>query len=74
MIQKILQDINRYLLLNVVNNKHLFAKNLEVYNQDTRSANNFYLSITNLTKYQTGAHYAEIKTFNHLPTHKKCST
>jgi len=34
-----------------VNNKHLFTKNLEVHNDDTRSANNFHLSITNLTKY-----------------------
>jgi hypothetical protein len=33
----------------------------EVYNHDTRSANNFHLPITNLTKYQKGAHYAGIK-------------
>jgi len=31
--------------MNVVNNKHLFTKNLEVHNHDTRSDNNFHLPI-----------------------------
>jgi hypothetical protein len=53
----------------VVNNKYLFTKNLEVHNHDTRFANNFHLSITNLTKYQKGAHYAGIKILIHFPTH-----
>ena len=56
----------------MVYNKHLFTKNLEVHNDDTRSANNFHLPITNLTKYQKGAHYTEIKIFSHHPTHIKC--
>jgi hypothetical protein len=60
------------LLLYVVNNKHLFTKNLEVHIHDTRSANNFHLPITNLTKYQKCAQYAGINIFNHLPTHIKC--
>jgi len=47
-----------------VNNKHLFTKNLEVHNHDTRSANNFHPPITNLTKYQKTAHYTEIKTLS----------
>jgi hypothetical protein len=51
------------ILLYVVNNQNLFTKNLEVHNHDTRPANNFYLPITNLSKYQTGAHYAGIKIF-----------
>jgi len=59
------------LLLYVVNNQHLFTKNLEVHNQDTSFPNNFYLPITNLTKYQTGAHYAGIKICNHFPTYIK---
>ena len=59
------------LLLYVANNKHLFTRNLEVHNHDTRSANNFHLPIINLTKYQKGGHYAGIKNFNHLPTHIK---
>jgi hypothetical protein len=46
------------LLLYMVNNKHLFTKNVEVHNHDTRSANNFHIPITNLPKYQKGAHYA----------------
>jgi len=60
------------LLLYVVNNIPLFTNNLEVCNHDTRAANNFNLPITNLTKYQKGAHYAGIKIFNHLPTHIQC--
>ena len=59
------------LLLCVVNNKHLFTKNLDVHNHDTMSANNFHLLIYNLTKYQKGAHYAVIENFNHRPTHIK---
>jgi len=60
------------LLLYVGNNIHLFTKNLEVHNHDTRLANNFRLPITNLTKYKKGGRYAGIKIFNHLPTHIKC--
>ena len=60
------------LLLCVVNNKHLFTKILEVHKHDTRSAKNFQLPITNLTKYQNGAYYAGIKIFNHLPIHIQC--
>jgi hypothetical protein len=41
------------LLLYVVNNKHLFTKNLAVHNHDTRSANNFHLPITNLSYLHT---------------------
>jgi len=59
------------LLLYVVNNYHLFTTNLEVHNHNIRTANNFHLPITILTKYQKGAHYAGIKIFNHLPTHIK---
>jgi hypothetical protein len=58
-------------LLYVVNNQHLFTKNLEVHNHDNRSANNFHPPITNLTKYQKGFHYAGIKILNHLPTYIK---
>jgi len=54
-----------------VNNKHLFTRNLEVHNHNTRSAKNFHLPITNLTIYQKGAYYTGIKIFNYLPTHIK---
>ena len=55
----------------MVNNKHLFTKNLEVHNHDTRSANNFHLPTINFIKYQKGAYYTGIKIFNHLPAHIK---
>jgi hypothetical protein len=61
------------ILLYVVNSQHSFTKNLEVHNHNTRTANNFYLPITNLPKYQTGAHYAGIKIFNHFPSYIKCA-
>ena len=60
-------------LLFYVVNIHLFTKNLEVHNHDTRPANHFYLPITNFIKYQTGAHYAGIKIFNHFPTYIQCA-
>jgi hypothetical protein len=61
-----------FLLSYVVNNKHLFTKNLAVHNNDIRSANNFHLHFTNLTKYQKAIHYVGIKIFNPLPTHIYC--
>jgi hypothetical protein len=57
--------------MSVVNNKHLFTKNLAVHNHDTRSVNNFHLPITNLTKYQIGPYYTGIKIFNYLSTRIK---
>jgi len=59
------------LLMYVVNNKQIFTKKLEVHNHDTRSAKNFHLPTTNLTKYQKGAHCTGIKIFNYLPAHTK---
>jgi hypothetical protein len=55
----------------VVKNKHLFTRNLEVHNHNTRSVKNFHLPITNLTIYQGGPYYTGIKIFNYLPTHIK---
>jgi hypothetical protein len=37
------------------------------HNLDTRQINNIYLPQANLTTYQKGAHYSEIKFFNNLP-------
>ena len=71
---KILPLYSQYifsLLRYVVKNKHLFTRNLEVHNHDTRSAKNFHPPITNLPKYQKGAYYTGIKIFNYLPTHIK---
>jgi len=58
-------------LMCVVNNKHLFTKNLEVHNHNTRSVNHFHPPITDLTKYQKGPHYTGIKIFSYLPTNIK---
>jgi hypothetical protein len=60
------------LLLCIVNNKQLLTKNSEIHYHNTRSINNFYVPITNLTKYQRGTRYSVIKIFNHLPTHINC--
>jgi hypothetical protein len=59
------------LLMYVVNNKHLFTKNLEVHNHYTISANNFHLLITNVTKYKKKAYCTGIKNFKYLPNHIK---
>ena len=54
------------LLLYVVNNKHLFRRKWDVHSHDTRSANNFHLPITNLTK-----HLMQELNCNCHPTHIK---
>jgi hypothetical protein len=73
---KILPFCSRYIfsvLLYVVNNKCLFTQNLEAHSYDTSFASDFHLPITNLTKYQNGAHYPQIKIVSNLQTHMKCS-
>jgi hypothetical protein len=68
---KILPLCSQYifsLMLYVVNNRHLFTKNSEIHNIDTRQNNNLYPPITSLTKVQKGAYYLGIKIYNHLPT------
>jgi hypothetical protein len=62
------------LVLYMVNNRLLLIKKLDICNFVTISVNNFQQPCTNLTRYQKGAHYAGIKSFNHLPTHMKCAT
>jgi hypothetical protein len=44
-----------------VNNTHLFTKNLEPHNLNTRPADNAHLPITNSTKYQKGVIMQELK-------------
>lgn len=55
----------------LVNNKHLFTKNLEIHSHNTRNASNLHVPAANLTKYKKGAHYMGIKIFNHLPDYIK---
>jgi hypothetical protein len=59
------------LVMYMVNNKHLFTKNLEIHSHDTRKANNFQLPTAKFTKYQKGAHKKNKKIFNHLPDYIK---
>ena len=59
------------LLMYVVNNKHLFTKNLDIHNHDTGPANDFHLPTIHLTEYRKGAYYRRIKTFNYLSAHIK---
>jgi len=73
-IMEILPFYSQYifsLLLCVVSNKHLFTKNIEGHNHDIRSANNFHLPFTSITKQQKGVHFAGIKFF-HLATCIMC--
>ena len=55
------------LLMSVVQNKNPFSINIENHNIDNRQRNNLYLPQANLTIYQKGAYYLEIKIFNNLP-------
>jgi hypothetical protein len=55
----------------VLNNKHLFTKNLEIYSYNTRSANNLHVPAANITKYKKGAYYVGSKVSNRLPNHIK---
>jgi hypothetical protein len=67
---KILPLCSQYifsLMLYVVNNRHLFTKNSEIHNIDTRQ-NNLNPPITSLTRVQKGTYYSGIKIYNHLPT------
>ena len=71
---KILPFYCQYILslsMYMVNNKHLFTKNLEIHSHSTRMASNFHVPTAKLTKYQKGAHYMGIKIFNHLPGYIK---
>ena len=54
------------LLMFVVQNKNLFSTNIENHNIDTTQRNNLYLPQANLTIYQKGSYYLEIKIFNNL--------
>jgi hypothetical protein len=71
---EILPFSSKYILslsIHVVNNRHLFTKNLEIHSHNTRSANNLHVPDANLTKYKKGAHYMGSKIFIHLPNHIK---
>ena len=56
------------LIMFVVNNRHLFLDNADLYSIKTRNSQNLHLPLPHLTKYQKGVHYAGVWLFNHLPT------
>ena len=55
------------LLLNTINNKHLFNTKNEINKYKTRSNNNLHLPVVNLKKFNKGAYISGIKVFNNLP-------
>jgi hypothetical protein len=67
---KILPLCSQYiysLMQYIVNNIHLFTRNTEVHNIDTRQNINLFPLSTSFTKVQKGAYYSGIKIYNHLP-------
>jgi hypothetical protein len=60
-------------MLYIVSNIHLFTRNTEVHNTDTRQNINLFLPSTSFTKVQEEAHYSGIKISNHLPSELKQS-
>jgi hypothetical protein len=59
------------LMLHTVNNIHLFTRNTEAHNIDTRQNINIFLPSTSFTKAQKESHYSGIKIYNHLPRELK---
>ena len=56
------------ILLFVTKHKDLFLSNSQVHKINTRQTFNLYVPTANLTIYQKGIYYSEIKIYNHLPT------
>jgi hypothetical protein len=55
------------LLLFVVKKRELFSSNNELHPFSTRQHQNMHQPSANLTKYQSGVYYMEIKLYNSLP-------
>jgi hypothetical protein len=66
-IDNIFIDLSR----NFIINPNIKGCQITMFNYDTRSANNFHIPTTNLTKYQKETYYRGIQISNHLPTHIK---
>ena len=60
-----------YLMLFVVQNKHLFILNSDNYTRSTRQVNNLYYPTASLTLYQHGVYYMGVRIYNSLPLHIK---
>jgi hypothetical protein len=50
----------------VIKNKHLYNANHQIHSVHTRFKTNLHPPIANLTKFQKGVYYSEIKIFNYL--------
>jgi hypothetical protein len=55
------------LALYIINNKHIFNFNKEIYTYKTRALKNLHLLAITISKFSKGAYIAGIKLFNHLP-------
>jgi hypothetical protein len=55
----------------VVNNRHLFIRNSEIYNIGARQNSNLFPPSISITKVQKGAYYSGLRIFNHLPAKLK---
>jgi len=55
------------LLLFVAENTDLYEMNSEIHNINTRFSSDLHTPTANLTTFQKGPFYFEIKVFNHLP-------
>jgi hypothetical protein len=59
------------LVLYTINNKHLFDTNNKIHKYKTKSNNNLYLPVANLSKFSKGAYISGKKVFSHLPQYIK---
>jgi hypothetical protein len=55
------------LLMFVVKNRYIFKMNSDVHTCNTRSNQDLHLPPVNLTVFQKGGWYSDIKFYNHLP-------
>jgi len=55
----------------VIKNKNQFKGNSEIHSVDTRQHTNLHQPTLNLTKYQKGIYYSEVRVQNNLPPHIK---
>jgi hypothetical protein len=58
-------------LLMFIVNRELFKMNLDVHNFNTRYNHDLHLPTANLTVFQKGVEYSDIKAYNHLPANIK---
>jgi hypothetical protein len=55
----------------VVQHKDHFITSMDSHNFETRQSDNLYTPQANLSVYQKGAYYSEVKIFNKLPLNIK---